>query len=113
MENLLDIDFDGAAPASAQNEPSAGVSGLAGFAPTPVQAQSPTARTPTATSAPSNNLDDLLGVFDAPPAPVPANGNAGGGGADLLNGLSGLDISGSSTPANNQKKTNEDIMSLF
>lgn len=124
VENLLDIDFDGAAPASAQNETSSGMSGLEGLAGTPVRIQSPTtttAPTTTTSSTPSNNIDDLLGVFDdgGTTGTSGANGNTAGGGDDLLNGhgLSGLDLSGNTgsttTSTGNQKKTNEDIMSLF
>ena len=40
-ENLLDIDFDGAAPASTQKEPSSGMSGLEGLAGTPQRIDSP------------------------------------------------------------------------
>lgn len=135
VENLLDIDFDGGAPASAQKEPENGLSGLEGLSGTPVRAQSPA----TPAAAPSNNLDDLLGVFGDGGAPAPStsagpstaapSGGAGAGdsagasagaGADLLNGLDGLDIGGNSTtsppPATSggqQKKTNEDILSLF
>lgn len=128
VENLLDIDFDGTAPASAQKEPDSGLSGLEGLAGTPVRVQSPAANT-----APSNNLDDLLGVFgdNSAPTPAPAAGPSssaappaagGGAGADLLDGLGGLDLGGnnttspppaSATPGGQQKKTNEDILSLF
>ncbi|KAL4818080.1 AP-1 complex subunit beta-1 [Aspergillus spinulosporus] len=117
VENLLDIDFDGTAPASAHKEPGGGVSGLEGLAGTPVRVDSPAGGAPSG----SNNLDDLLGVFGdnvqsstgagAPPT--------GGAGADLLNGFSGLDLTGnmSSPPSASQssqpKKTNEDILSLF
>ncbi|KAL2865857.1 putative AP-1 adaptor complex subunit beta [Aspergillus lucknowensis] len=119
VENLLDIDFDGTAPASAHKEPNGGVSGLEGLAGTPVRVESPAAGAP----AGSNNLDDLLGVFgdsgaaSSTAASAPPNGGAG---ADLLNGFGGLDLSGSSmsspppVPGPSQpKKTNEDIMSLF
>lgn len=123
-ENLLDIDFDGTAPASAQKEPDTGMSGLEGLAGTPMRVASPAAGAP----AQSNNLDDLLGVFgdggaNATPASTgPANGT--GGSADLMNGFEGLDLSGngngnaggttSPPPQGGQsKKTNEDIMSLF
>ena len=125
-ENLLDIDFDGTAPASAQKEPDSGLSGLEGLAGTPVRVSSPAA------NAPSNNLDDLLGVFGDNSAPAPAaagpsssaapSAAGGGSGADLLDGLGGLDIGGNSTsspppasatPGGQQKKTNEDILSLF
>ena len=115
VENLLDIDFDGGAPASAQKEPSGGMSGLEGLAGTPVRVESPAVGAP----ASSNNLDDLLGVFGdgggaAASAPAP-NGN--GASADLMNGFAGLDLSSNTTsppPGGNQpKKTNEDILSLF
>ena len=123
VENLLDIDFDGTAPASAQKEPDTGLSGLEGLAGTPVRVQSPATNAP----APSNNMDDLLGVVGGEPAPAPSasaggGGEGGGGGADLLNGLDGLDLSGqnsttspppASSSGGQQKKTNEDIMSLF
>ncbi|KAH8693961.1 vesicle coat complex AP-1/AP-2/AP-4, beta subunit [Talaromyces proteolyticus] len=124
-ENLLDIDFDGAAPASAQNEPPSGMSGLEGLAGTPVRTGSP------AVSAPqqSNNLDDLLGVFgnggDNTNAGSSSNaaalgglsGGFGDGNDDLMNGFSSLNMSGNNNPtspgANSGKKTNEDILSLF
>jgi AP-1 complex subunit beta-1 len=121
---LLDIDFDGAAPASAHTEPSGEMSGLEGLAGTPVRSQSPIggiegSTSPVGSSAipqPSsgNNLDDLLGVFGN--AGESTNGGGfGGGNDDLMNGFAGLDLGGSSgnpqSPA--PKKTNDDIMSLF
>lgn len=117
VENLLDIDFDGGAPASAHTEPTGEMSGLEGLAGTPVRVQSPAvgAAAPQA----SNNLDDLLGVFGDSGAAQPSTSPANGGGAsgDLMNGFSGLDISGNATspaPADNQaKKSNQDIMDLF
>ncbi|KAL4956433.1 adaptin N terminal region-domain-containing protein [Aspergillus filifer] len=119
VENLLDIDFDGTAPASAHKEPNGGVSGLEGLAGTPVRVESPGVGAPSG----SNNLDDLLGVFGDSGAPSSAGASAppnGGSGADLLDGLGGLDLSGngmsSPSPASGSsqpKKTNEDIMSLF
>jgi len=120
VENLLDIDFDGSAPASAQKEPSSGLSGLEGLAGTPVRVA-----TPTAGNAPptNNNLDDLLGVFgssgDVPVSPGAGLGSNGGlADMDLMNGFSGLDLSGSASTAtpsvgNQPKKTNADIMLLF
>lgn len=123
VENLLDIDFDGTAPASAQKEPDRGMSGLEGLAGTPVRVESPAAGAPA--PAQSNNMDDLLGVFGdsggaAGPSTGPPNahGSATGAGADLMNGFAGLDLSGNNTtsppPGGDQpKKTNEDIMSLF
>ena len=125
MENLLDIDFDGGAPASAQKEPGAGMSGLEGLAGTPTRVESPAVGTPTG----SNNLDDLLGVFGdsgnamGGPSSGGAAPNGGTGSADLMNGMAGLDLMGGGSsssnptspppPGGNQKKTNEDIMSLF
>jgi hypothetical protein len=119
VENLLDIDFDGTAPASAHKEPNGGMSGLEGLAGTPVRIESPAAGAPAPSG--SNNLDDLLGVFGDTPAPTASTAASptGGAGADLLNGFGGLDLSGdgmSSPPpagASQPKKTNEDILSLF
>ena len=132
-ENLLDIDFDGAAPASAQKEPSGGMSGLEGLAGTPQRVQSP-AVTNEQTSAPGG-MDDLMGLN---------NGNAGGGSGDLIGGSGGTQINGnvggmssadilggfasmdmnaaSQPPPPGQqlgdgstggKKTNEDLLGLF
>ena len=87
-----------------------------------MRVQSPAVGAPTPGPAPSssNNLEDLLGVFgDGNNGEATTSGpNYGGSsGADLLNGFSGLDLSGNAgsaaPPATNQKKTNEDIMSLF
>lgn len=115
VENLLDIDFDGGAPASAQTEPSSGMSGLEGLAGTPMRVASPAAGTPATQT--SNNLDDLLGVFGDSGATQPSSsgGNNGGGSADLMSGFSGLDLSGNAGPSQNDqsKKSNEDILSLF
>lgn len=123
-ENLLDIDFDGAAPASAQKEPDRGMSGLEGLAGTPMRVASPASGGP-APGAPtqSNNMDDLLGVFGGgsastqSPAAPNTNGSGAGASADLMNGFAGLDLSGNTTspppPGNPPKKTNEDILSLF
>ena len=98
-ENLLDIDFDGAVPASSSDPGSVGLEGLAG---TPQRAVSP-AVPPTG----NNNLDDLMGVF-------------GGSGSttDIMNGFAGLDLSGSASsapppPQQQKKTTNEDILGLF
>jgi hypothetical protein len=113
VENLLDIDFDGGAPASAQNEPASGMSGLEGLAGTPVRVASPAVGTPSAQA--NNNLDDLLGVFgDSGSAQPSSSGANNGGGADIMNGFSGLDLSGNAPAQDNQtKKSNDDIMSLF
>ncbi|KAM5388848.1 hypothetical protein ACJA88_000712 [Fusarium oxysporum] len=84
IENLLDIDFDGAAPASQeQNSASA----------TPDRVASPSA------GAPSGAMADMMSMFDAPAqasgAPAPAagpNNNMN----DLMNGFEGLNFGGSS-----------------
>lgn len=109
-ENLLDIDFDGAAPASAQKSPIAGLSGLEGLAGTPQRIASPNVSDTTA----SNNLDDLMGL---------SNGMTGmNGNQDMLGGFGGLDLGGTSQPpppaqqlsgGKGTKKTNEDLLSLF
>lgn len=114
VENLLDIDFDGGAPASAQKEPSSGMSGLEGLAGTPVRVQSPAPGVPALQA--SNNLDDLLGVFGDSGAAQPSSSGAhgGAGAGDLMNGFADLNLSGNAPPANNPpKKSNEDILSLF
>ena len=100
-ENLLDFDFDGAAPASAQKTPSAGSSGLEGLAGTPQRVESPALQSHPASMTPANNLDDLMGVFGA------GESQAGNGSADLMNGLGGLQI------ADAAAKKNEDILGLF
>lgn len=126
IENLLDIDFDGAAPASAEQNSNVN---------TPDRVASPSG------GAPSSAMADMMGLFDAPPpqqqqaaANPMSPGAAGGGGMnDLMNGFSGLDFgntgSGQPLPAamqlnqtqnppaqpseGNGKKTNEDLLGLF
>ena len=110
-ENLLDIDFDGAAPASMQKEPSMGGSGLEGLAGTPQRVASP------GVTSPSGGMDDLMGMFGDTPGPA----NGAGGNADLMNGFAGMDLNGGQPPApqaqisggGEQKKTNEDLLGLF
>ena len=110
-ENLLDIDFDGAAPASADLPPSGGASGLEGLAGTPQRVASPPAGAPAAASG----LDDMMGLFDM-------NGGGSSSGAmqnDMMNGFAGLDLSGAPPPpqtqlhGGGQKKTNEDLLGMF
>jgi AP-1 complex subunit beta-1 len=117
MENLLDIDFDGAAPASMQKQPSSGESGLEGLAGTPHRVASP------ATNAPSTNMDDLLGLFGD------GSGSGGAGAAgqpqmsndDIMNGFAAMSLDGASQPppASQQldgqgaKKSNQDLLDLF
>jgi len=100
---LLDIDFDGAVPASLQGQTSSS-SGLANLV-------GDTATTGSRATGPSNTMDDLMGIFGGPPNTSTA---ASGGTDDLMNGFGGLDLSGSNQqqPAE-QKRTNEDIMGLF
>ncbi|EQB45200.1 hypothetical protein CGLO_15966 [Colletotrichum gloeosporioides Cg-14] len=126
IENLLDIDFDGAAPASAEQNSNVN---------TPDRVASPSG------GAPSSAMADMMGLFDAPPpqqqqaaANPMSPGAAGGSGMnDLMNGFSGLDFgntgSGQPLPAamqlnqtqnppaqpseGNGKKTNEDLLGLF
>lgn len=130
-ENLLDIDFDGSAPASAQKEPTNGMSGLEGLAGTPVRTESPAVGT---SAQQSNNLDDLLGVFgndNAPANSSSSNSNfaalgglgssSGGFGSsnddDLMNGFQSLNVSNPTSPPPQQqaggKKTNDDLLGLF
>lgn len=103
-ENLLDIDFDGAAPASAASPPRSGTSGLEGLAGTPQRMASPIEG-----KASQSNMDDMMGLF-GPPLPS--------GGDDLMNGFAGMDLSGMSQPPPPQtqlqsKKTNEDLLGMF
>jgi AP-1 complex subunit beta-1 len=141
-ENLLDIDFDGAAPASTAPA-SNGMTGLEGLGGTPVgsgtpaRVQSPVsggaalqAMSPlSATGGAGGGMDDLLGVFGN----STSNGNgasSGGGGGfgggmsddDILNGgFGGLSMGGGGSTAppppqqqmQGGKKTNEDLLSLF
>ena len=121
VENLLDVDFDGAAPASAQKEPQSGMSGLEGLAGTPTGAQSPTTENPP--SAPSNNLEDLMGVFGNDSTTATESSGAqgqGSGTTDLMNGVAGLDLSGTESSQaatgssqTSQKKSNAELLDLF
>lgn len=129
-ENLLDIDFDGAAPASAEKQPPSGMSGLEGLAGTPVRTGSPAVPSPQQ----SNNLDDLLGVFGnggdnnntsavgvgSSSSNTAALGGLGGGfgdgNDDLINGFSNLNVAAASnnnptSPSSGNAK--EDILGLF
>jgi uncharacterized protein YdaT len=109
IENLLDIDFDGAAPAS-QEQDSASA--------TPDRVTSPA----NATNQ-SGTMADMMGLFDAP-APTQNNGTASRGANDLMAGFAGLDLGGSSQPpppavqlgqgSQSQKKTaDDDLLGLF
>ncbi|KAF2862255.1 Adaptor protein complex beta subunit [Piedraia hortae CBS 480.64] len=93
-ENLLDIDFDGAAPASAAGT---------GDAPLPTS--------PGMIGHPGGGMEDLMGVFgDGPSGPPPAES-----GGDLMGGLAGLSLTSqppaqTSTVNNSQK---DDLLGLF
>jgi AP-1 complex subunit beta-1 len=116
-ENLLDIDFDGAAPASADAPPATGTSGLEGLAGTPQRVASP--------AAPGGNgsaMDDIMGLFDGSSSAAQAPPAAGGGGMDdLINGFGDMDFSGGNKPPPPQqqlgggggKKTTEDLLGMF
>jgi hypothetical protein len=113
VENLLDIDFDGAAPASQEQTGS-----------TPDRVASPAGGTA------SGGMADMLGLFDAPASQpgAGAGGGASGGMDDLMNGFGALDFGGggsSSQPlpaamqlqqnaqSGQDKKTDEDLLGLF
>ncbi|RDA91307.1 hypothetical protein CP533_6313 [Ophiocordyceps camponoti-saundersi (nom. inval.)] len=108
LENLLDIDFDGAAPAShEQQSASAGA--------TPDRVASPTA-------ASGGGMADMMSMLDAP-ASTPSGG--GGGMNDLMGGFEGLNFggSGSSQPlpaamqlqsqGTQEKKDSDDLLGLL
>lgn len=89
VENLLDIDFDGAAPASQEQ---------ASAAATPDRVASPAVG---AGASSSGGMADMMGLFDvSSPATPSAAPPMGGGGAmgDMMNGFAGMDLSGTSAP---------------
>jgi AP-1 complex subunit beta-1 len=117
MENLLDIDFDGSAPASMQKAPGNGESGLEGLAGTPQRAASPANHAPT---QPQSNMDDLMGLFgeggggSAPPAGVQMSND------DIMNGFAGMSLQNKQPPPPGQqlsgapsKKSSQDLLDLF
>lgn len=121
-ENLLDIDFDGAAPASAQKSPLSGMSGLEGLAGTPQRVNSPAVADGPKMPSSGGNLDDLMGLSTGSAGGFgqQANGNGMGmSNEDVLGGFASLDMSAASQPppAGQQlqggKKTNEDLLGLF
>jgi AP-1 complex subunit beta-1 len=105
IENLLDIDFDGGAPASMEQSSATA---------TPDRVQSPVSATQ------GGGMADMMGLFDAP---VSQPASVGGGANDLMNGFAGLDLSGSSAPPppsqqlgqseTAPKKDSEDLLGLF
>lgn len=86
IENLLDIDFDGAAPASHEQQSATA---------TPDRVASPTG------GAPSGGMADMMSMFDAPAPPSGASGRqnapSSGGMGDLMNGFEALDFGQSSS----------------
>lgn len=78
VENLLDIDFDGAAPASHEQQSASA---------TPDRVASPSG------GAASGGMADMMSMFDAPP---PTSGGPGGGSGmnDLMGGFDGLSLGG-------------------
>ncbi|KAK5115718.1 AP-1 complex subunit beta-1 [Meristemomyces frigidus] len=115
-ENLLDIDFDGAAPASMQKAPMSGGPGLEGLAGTPDRVASPAVTSPSATSG-AGSMGDLMGMFGN------SNGNgiaSGMSNDDLMNGFAGMSMNGGQPPSpqtqlngSGEKKTKEDLLGLF
>jgi len=104
LENLLDIDFDGAAPASLQGQTSSstGMEDLVGGGPSGGVGGAPGA---------TNTMDDLMGIFGGDPG---ASASAAPDADDLMNGFGGLSMDGGSQQASSgQKKTNVDILGLF
>lgn len=129
VENLLDIDFDGAAPASQEQQNSS---------------TNPSRTASPAAGAPSGGMADMMSMFDAPPpqssgtpsgTPSIPQQSTGGGMNDLMNGFDGLSFggqqSGEPLPAamqlqnaqgsppppqgapQGQKKDSDDLLGLF
>lgn len=117
-ENLLDIDFDGAAPASMQTAPESGASGLEGLAGTPQRVASPSIASQQRSAG--GGMDDLMGMFGGPSNPNGDFANVGGN-MDLMNGFATMDLNvgqGSQTAAqpNNaaaSQGNNDDLLGLF
>jgi AP-1 complex subunit beta-1 len=104
-DNLLDIDFDGAAPASADAPPSGGASGLEGLAGTPQRIASP-----TGPQQGMGSMGDMMDLFDMG-GPSASNKPVN----DVL-AFDGLDINGSGQPqegASSSRQTNDDLLGLF
>ena len=130
-ENLLDIDFDGAAPASADAPPSAGTSGLEGLGGTPAGSRVTSPAMSRPSKPPPSSMDDMMGLFDSNGTGSQSTGvgmasmSMGGMGMaedDIMNGFAGLDMGGASQPPPPQtqlqgdgkpKKTNEDLLGMF
>lgn len=88
-----------------EKPPPGGSNGLEGLAGTPQRVESP------AVAQPTNNMDDLMGIFGSEPEPA---ANTSATADDLMNGFGGLNIGGAqAAPAQPQKQTNDDILGLF
>ena len=115
VENLLDIDLDGSAPASMQKQPTQGASGLEGLAGTPQRVASPVGN-----AAPQqSNMDDLLGLFGDGGGAAPAPG-AQMSNDDIMNGFANMSMQTNQPPPATQqvageasKKSNQDLLDLF
>ena len=116
IENLLDIDFDGAAPASAEHNPAG--------AGTPDRTASP-AIGGGPSSAPSGGMADIMGLFDAgssapPPTQSPPPGMGMG---TVMNSFASMDLTGSTAPPPPEQQLghkpaetkggSEDLLGLF
>jgi AP-1 complex subunit beta-1 len=117
MENLLDIDFDGSAPASMQKAPTQGESGLEGLAGTPQRVASPASNAP---GQPQSNMDDLLGLFGDGGGAAPPAAGAQMSNDDIMNGFADMSIQNNQPPPPTQqlsgepsKKSNQDLLDLF
>lgn len=122
-ENLLDIDFDGAAPASAQKSPVSGMSGLEGLAGTPQRIASPAVA--DGTSIPANTMNDLMGLSNGMNGSMQHNNIANGfdtTSQDILGGFAAMDMGAANQPppagqqladVNSGKKTDDDLLGLF
>ncbi|CAK7241872.1 MAG: beta-adaptin [Sporothrix thermara] len=101
VENLLDIDFDGAAPASAEAGGGGGGGGGsgAGSSGTPSRSASPAAM---GGGQPPAGIADMMGLFDAAPAASAGSPAPPPGMSDMLGGFGALDLSsgaGASAPS--------------
>ncbi|RKF61864.1 AP-2 complex subunit beta [Erysiphe neolycopersici] len=108
-ENLLDIDFDGAIPASAETSIAAGISRLDGLG----------SSMPSGINPVGSSVDDMMGLFDlnnntnAPSVFSTSNHMMQD---DLINGFGGLDLGGSQPPTQSvlkQKNDNDDLLGIF
>jgi AP-1 complex subunit beta-1 len=117
LENLLDIDFDGSAPASMQKAPIQGESGLEGLAGTPQRVASPATHAP---AQKQSNMDDLMGLFGGSGEAEPPPAGAQMSNDDIMNGFASMGMQNTQPPPPQQqlsgeqsKKTNQDLLDLF